>query len=349
MYKVDLEQKKLIRLKPTDFTSQNILERFDIQEWIEGTSEILGDQLLIISKELALPSGIRLDLLAIDKQARLVVIELKRDSSGSEVEWQAIKYTSYCANFRPDEIYAYYATYLKADEDEAQQLIEEFIDEEPDVLNAAQRMIFCARVFHSDVISAVMWLREFGIDIQCVRLEPYLDTDQQLFLKPEIIIPLPEARDYIQRRETKQKDANRSRPSSFSLEKSNLDQEELAEQIRKTLRRKSDLTPRIVAFLRVLISEQRAFRRNEIKERLFGEDIGETLGQSGRYLSNISQFLTKKSNPHLRQVIDFDTSGGLGETKKNYRVVDEYRPLLSRLLQELDETDDQANQTAGQA
>ncbi|MCP4416125.1 MAG: MmcB family DNA repair protein, partial [Chloroflexi bacterium] len=45
-----------------------------------------------MGKELVLPSGIRLDLLAVDRQANLVVIELKRDSSGRDVEWQAIKY-----------------------------------------------------------------------------------------------------------------------------------------------------------------------------------------------------------------------------------------------------------------
>jgi hypothetical protein len=45
----------------------------------------------------------------------------------------------------------------------------------------------------------------------------------------------------------------------------------------------------------------------------------------------------KKSNPHLRQVIEFDTGGGLGETKDNYRVVSEYRELLRRLVNEWDQ------------
>jgi len=74
--------------------------------------------------------------------------------------------------------------------------------------------------------------------------------------------------------------------------------------------------------------------REAVKRELFSKGVGSDIGQAGRYLSNISQFLTKKSNPHLRQVIEFDTGGGLGETKDNYHVVPEYRELLRRLVDE---------------
>jgi RecB family endonuclease NucS len=91
MYRVDVENKRLIEIPVALFSDLNLKERFDIQEWIEGTPQILGEPLLIIAKELFLPSGKRLDLLAVDKQGALVVIELKRDDSGADVEWQAIK------------------------------------------------------------------------------------------------------------------------------------------------------------------------------------------------------------------------------------------------------------------
>ena len=54
------------------------------------------------------------------------------------------------------------------------------------------------------MISAVLWLRDFGVDIQCTRLAPFLDG-KELFIKPETIIPLPEARDYIEKKEIKQR------------------------------------------------------------------------------------------------------------------------------------------------
>ena len=51
----------------------------------------------------------------------------------------------------------------------------------------------------------MLWLREFGVDIQCTRLAPFVDSDGELFIKPETIIPLPEAKDYIERKEVKQR------------------------------------------------------------------------------------------------------------------------------------------------
>lgn len=334
MYKVDVEKKKLIKIPSTTFSALNLKERFDIQEWINNTPEILGEPLLMISKELELPSGKRLDLLAVDKQAALVVIELKRDDSGYDLEWQAIKYTSYCSSFSNDEILKYYAEYLGTDDDDAQEKIEEFIDCEIDELNQKQRIILVSKEFHSDVISAVLWLREFEIDIECIRLAPHLDTQNQLFINPEIIIPLPEAKDFIQKKETRQKEQKRSGKSSFSLEKSNLPDDELKSRILHSLTRSSDLTPRFRAFLKIIIQKDRLYDREEVKEGLFETGIGNNVGQSGRYLSNISQFLTKKSNPHLRQIIEFESGGVHGETKNNYRVITQYRELVKQALEE---------------
>lgn len=335
MYKVDIENKQLIKLSSTQFSTLNLKEKYDVQEWVEKTPDILGEELLIINKELPLPSGIRLDLLAIDKKANLVIIELKRDDSGTNVEWQAIKYTSYCSNFLQEDIFKFYAEYLESDEDEAQLKIEEFIDEELNKLNEKQRIILVSKEFHSDVISAVLWLRDYEIDIECVRLKLHLDKDKQLFITPDLIIPLPEAKDYIQKKETKQKEGKRTIRSSFSLEKSHLPNYELEKRLLKTLQRVSELTPRVIAFLEIISSEEKVFRREEVKSKLFEKGIGVDIGQSGRYLSIISQFLTKKSNPHLRQIIEFETGGTHGETKDNYRILPQHRKLLKSVLEKV--------------
>ena len=121
--------------------------------------------------------------------------------------------------------------------------------------------------------------------------------------------------------------------SSFSLVKGTDEPDELRRKLKVTLMRKSDLTPRIIAFLSIILSYQRTFSRDEVKTKLFEEGgVGSDIGQAGRYLSGISSFLTKKSNPHLRQVVEFESGGTLGETKDNYRVIDEYRDLLEDVL-----------------
>lgn len=331
MYKLDAEGKQLIPLTPKSFGDLGVMERFDIQEWIEKTPSILGQELLMIAKELPLSSGIRLDLLAIDKQADLVIIELKRGESGRHVEWQAIKYASYCSNFSPDDIFTHYAKFLRSDTDEAQLRIEEFIHEELDNLNQSQQILLVAREYHPDVVSAVLWLRDYGVEIKCIRLRPYVDNDGDLFIIPDVIIPLPEAEDYLERRGEKQRQA---RASTFSLVKGSFDLPELERRLKRTFARQSVLTPRLICFIKTLLTEDRALGREEVKQKLFEQGIGSDIGQTGRYLSNISQFLTKKSNPHLRQVVEFDTGGEHGETKLNYRVIAEYRELLSRLIEE---------------
>jgi len=332
MYKVDIQNKSLTELKKVKYSDLKLKERFDIQEWIDKTPSILGEELLVIAKEYELPSRTRLDLLAVDKFANLVIIELKRDESGSSVDWQSIKYASYCSNFTHEEIYRIYAEYLGSNEDEAEINIESFINEEPEKLNESQRIILASKEFHSDVASAVLWLRDFGVDIQCVKLEPYVDSSNNLFINPSIIIPLPEAKDYIKRRETKTKEKSLSISSSFSLEKSNLEPDELKENIILSFNRESDLTPRVRMFFTILLSENRSFDREEIKEKLFENNIGNDVGHAGRLLSNISQFLTKKSNPHLRQVVEFQSGGAHGETKNNYKIIDEYRELVREAL-----------------
>jgi hypothetical protein len=334
MYRVDIENKRLIEIQATTYSELNLRERFDIQEWIAGTPDILGEPLMIISKELILPSGRRLDLLAVDKDGALVIIELKRDNSGSDVEWQAIKYASYCSSFSNDEIYQYLAEYLGADADDSREKIEEFVNCELEDLNQHQRIILVAKDFHSEVVSAVLWLRESAIDIVCVRLTPYFDQNGELFINPDIIIPLPEAKDYIQKKESKIKESKQPGKSSFSLEKSNMEPGELKKCIVESLTRDSDLTPRLRAFLKTISQEDRVYSREEVKQGLREAGFGDNIGQCGRYLSNISQFLTKKSNPHLRQAIEFESGGTYGETKDNYYIRPEYRDLIQQALKE---------------
>ena len=58
--------------------------------------DVLGDDLLVIAEEYGEweDARRRIDLLALDKQRRLVVIELKRTETGGHMELQAIRYAA---------------------------------------------------------------------------------------------------------------------------------------------------------------------------------------------------------------------------------------------------------------
>lgn len=335
MYKVDLQNKQLQPLDEISYASLGLKERFDIQEWIEKTPDILGEELLIIAKEYELPSRCRLDLLAIDKNAQLVIIELKRDDSGAGVEWQAIKYASYCAVFTNEELFRIFAAYLQVSEEEAQQRIEHFVDTEDalESLNQKQRIILASRKYHSDVVSAILWLLDYGLDIQCVKIDPYLDPDTHtLFIYPSTIIPAPEARDYIKRRETKSKAKSLGQNSSFSLEVSDLPLPELRRALSESLAREGVVVASVRVFLQLLLSAPRTFEREEIKAYLVAQGVSENLTLAGTALSNISTFLTRKGNAHMRQLVTFEGGTESGAKKNHYALRDEYREMVIEVL-----------------
>lgn len=341
MYKVDLKSKSAKKLKPIRFKDLELKEKFDIEVWVRKNPEILGENLLIISEQTLLPSGRQPDLLALDKNGNLVIIELKKDDSGKDIYWQAITYAANFSEFSYHDIINMYEKYLESlgiADPNPKDKIEEFIEEDIEKINQKQRLILVSREFHPDVLRAVLWLRDFEIDIKCIRLMPHIDADNQLFIIPEVIIPTPGVEEYIEKKISKQKTIKKSYSSPFSLEKGDFTDEELKKRLKETLTRESDLTPRLIAFIKILLSDKRTFDRKEIKRRLYDMNIGKNLGQTGRYLSNISQFLTKKSTPHLRQIIEFQMPRVVeGEVKDNYKIVDKYRELVKEVLKEIGE------------
>ena len=74
----------------TSFADIHVGERTDIQRLLRTQIEVLDDELYVLTEEFGdwEDSKRRIDLLAIDKQANLVVIELKRTQDGGHMELQ---------------------------------------------------------------------------------------------------------------------------------------------------------------------------------------------------------------------------------------------------------------------
>jgi hypothetical protein len=209
LYRIHLDKKILQSVKEIDFADFKVKERYDIQEWVESNPEILGEELMIISKELSYFDNTRErpDLIAIDKEANIVIIELKRDDSGTGLEWQAIKYASYLSKFKAEEIVHVFAEYLQKyqpieniTEDEVTQKILDFIEEDNlSDLNKNQRLILVSHRFAREVTSAVNWLIDkHDMDIKVVQLIPFFDQDRDTYyLQSNTILPLPGEEDLI--------------------------------------------------------------------------------------------------------------------------------------------------------
>jgi len=200
----------------TYYSAHSILERQDIEKWIAEYPKILGEELLILTTEYDKfdKTNERLDLLAIDHEGTLVIIELKRDDSGKDVEMQAIKYAAYCSTTTFDEVIKIHKEYLEKQGstksiDEVRNIILNFIqDSEFEQINDRPRIIIVSNNYRPEVTASVLWLRKFGIDIKCIRLIPYEIDCQTLGLEAVTIIPLPEAEDFLIKSEQKDNQTN---------------------------------------------------------------------------------------------------------------------------------------------
>lgn len=90
------------------------------------------------------------------------------------------------------------------DLDAAKNEIIEFIqNEEFEEFSTRPRIILCSEDFSREVTTTVLWLRQFDVDISCVRFSPYRVEDK-IVIVPTKIIPLPEAEQYQVEIEKKQ-------------------------------------------------------------------------------------------------------------------------------------------------
>ena len=201
LFRIHPNEKRSDAVQEVEFSTQDLQERYDIQEWIAANPSILGDDLLIVAKEFSDfdKTKERLDLLAVDRSGKLVIIELKRDDSGSNVHMQAIKYASYLSYADASAIIriliGYSDRYLGqqlSEEDAQQQLLNHLETGDLGSLNARQRIIIASHRFTPEVTSAVLWLNEQMEQdlITCVQLTPYKDGDA-LYLQANTIIPVP--------------------------------------------------------------------------------------------------------------------------------------------------------------
>ena len=205
MFQVIRSTNRLVRLEEPRFSELKLREREHLQEWLAHTPEALGEELLVIQKEFDgfSDSRERLDLLALDKEGRLVVIENKLDDSGRDVVWQALKYAAYCSNLTRKDIPEIYQKYLDRSglNEDAEEKLRDFLEvEDLDevVLNPRneQRLVLIAANFRKEVTAAVLWLLGHGVRAQCFRVVPY-SFGEEVFIDLQQIIPTPEAADFM--------------------------------------------------------------------------------------------------------------------------------------------------------
>lgn len=211
-------------LAPTNFAAAGLLERNDLQRLLRQKIEVIAEDTLVLAEEFSDwdDSKRRIDLLGLDKNANLVVIELKRTEDGGHMELQAIRYAAMVAAMTFDKAVEVHAEYLKriGSSEDARSSILEFLKwEEADEDEFAQdvRIVLVSADFGRELMTSVLWLNERGLGIRCVRIKPYADNGR-ILIDVQQVVPLPEAEEYQIRINTKSDRERAARKEKSELE-----------------------------------------------------------------------------------------------------------------------------------
>jgi hypothetical protein len=218
----EITQSSIVELKETTFSATGIKERGDLQRLLRGQVDIISPDTLVIAEEFGEweDSKRRIDLLGLDKDANLVVIELKRTEDGGHMDLQAVRYAAMVSTMTFDKVVELFGQHLKTlgQDDEPRAKILEFLGwESPDEGEFAQdvRIVLASAEFSREVTTAVMWLNDRALDIRCVRLKPY-KHGAQLMLDVQQVIPLPEAAEYQVKIRDKEQRGRQERAERYS-------------------------------------------------------------------------------------------------------------------------------------
>ena len=199
----EIRSDEITPIKSATFSELGIREREDLQRLLRDKIDIVAPDCLVIAEEFGHwdDSRRRIDLLAIDRDANLVIIELKRTDTGGHMELQALRYAAMVSTMTSEQAIDAFRKYLRSTGDNPetaeQRIIEHLgwdeIDDEQFAIDA--RIVLVSAEFSKELTTAVMWLNERALDIRCVRLRPHRDGDRAL-IDVQQVIPLPEAEEY---------------------------------------------------------------------------------------------------------------------------------------------------------
>jgi hypothetical protein len=201
------------------FANLRLRERQDLQRLLRDDISAIDSDLLVIAEEYGNweDARRRIDLLAIDRDARLVVIELKRTEDGGHMELQALRYAAMVSAMQVDEAVAAFQSHLSrthpGQKRDARRELSEFLEQDEESLELASgvRIVLISKGFDREITTAVLWLNEFEpMDIRCFRLVPY-EINDSILLDVQQLVPLPEAADYQVRLRRKDQERQRSR------------------------------------------------------------------------------------------------------------------------------------------
>ncbi|MFC2099427.1 hypothetical protein ACFLSF_01160 [Candidatus Bipolaricaulota bacterium] len=159
-----------------------------LEEWIAHDPSILGLEILIIGRQVTTFSGGRVDLLAIDAKADVLVLELKRDRTPRDVVAQALDYGSWARRLTYGDLNGIASDYLGKELAAAYK--ETFDQSMPENVNVNHGMVIVASELDSSSERIVEYLAdEYEVGINVIFFKVFEDSSGQLLGRAWLMDP----------------------------------------------------------------------------------------------------------------------------------------------------------------
>jgi hypothetical protein len=166
------EGRSLTRLSPSGIALESELE-----DYIEADPMLLGEQLLILGRQVPTAHGGFIDLLAIDADGAVHVLELKRDKTPRDVVAQALDYGSWVAELGRSDIVDIYKRHRGGEAFDEAFAMFFGVDSAPDEVNGSQVLTIVAASVDAATERIVRFLNEtFDVPVNVVFFRHFQDN-----------------------------------------------------------------------------------------------------------------------------------------------------------------------------
>jgi hypothetical protein len=161
--------------------SSGVYER-EIEDLLwDNLEELTGENLFRVARQPTLPSLGRPDVLALDKQGRIVVIEVKRDVDRGQLA-QALEYAGWARNVGLDELASRYHGGAASFWEDWLEFTETAT---PTLVLRQPQLMLVARSFEPKTAQALEFLLENKLPVKLLKVAFYADEDGHRFLNVE--------------------------------------------------------------------------------------------------------------------------------------------------------------------
>lgn len=174
-------------IKKIDFSPLESEER--LEDILSKDISILGDEYLVIGRQLMSPYGKTLDLLAINQEGNLTVIELKKDKTPRDVVSQVLDYASWIKDLSYDEIKSMCEEYYPGQKFES-MFEDKFGITPPEKINQEHDMLIVSSRLNNETERILNYMSDsYNVPINAVFFRIFRDNGTEFLCRSWLIDP----------------------------------------------------------------------------------------------------------------------------------------------------------------